>query len=649
LLKLSFAGVYIKQLVVSAILLLCLLKGQAKEGRLVKALPGAYSHIYVDPYNEKDPSQIIHAVFDDRKFDILEVDEHFLKISYYDPVDKKTFIGYIEKEVVSESDITKSMGTMTTTPSTADYNNLLEFQEDLKAVASPPHNATIKLGREAYIFDDPVTEPNLVSALLFGDRKFRVVADAGKYVQVEHRTDNGRFIRGYVLKNEVSESFVTKELPRAPIYIEKKLTLLDVYPGHSSPEVSTGVVFELEPRKDRVSLPYKTRGGQELNLNLNRRNYFLYVEKVDGDKVTATITDELGTPIGFSSGDNTVGVIMSRKDLSGFPIEKRVSLNEVVELANKTFTEAKNITSSGEGMCGFTKRKEGFTKTYEEIKCTLQDAGVYDKVGERNLQFLEATLHQKISDYNMDNKALRAHFYAQVLHETGGLSSLIEKANFGCYRDAMEEDPYSDQACLEYKSCADNDEDYFDNKYSASKNRYKARFRGRGILQTTHCAGYLNFLAHYHAKKKKLEGSSNPHLDDILKKHDQIFKPIPNSFCSESETRDIINNFKNRYKLDIDPDGLMSVNNGRENFNTIATPCENAKVGEMTSKDFLVGTSVFYWSTKCIPKYKREITGKKVPVNSNSAIDAMTKCVNGGLTHFKERRKLFRSAEKCMQ
>ena len=108
----------------------------------------------------------------------------------------------------------------------------------------------------------------------------------------------------------------------------------------------------------------------------------------------------------------------------------------------------------------------------------------------RTLNFVMGRLAEKLAYYGITSDVQKSHFLGQLLHETGGFTSTIERngrkshwKKLGRNRDRGQ--PNWD--CQKYAEAIKSDTNYYNHEYSTSKRLYRAAFRGRGLIQLTGC------------------------------------------------------------------------------------------------------------------------------------------------------------------
>ena len=181
------------------------------------------------------------------------------------------------------------------------------------------------------------------------------------------------------------------------------------------------------------------------------------------------------------------------------------------------------------------------------------------------------------------------------------------------------------------------EKNHFNNEYSSSKNKYKAAFRGRGLIQLTGCPNYTDYFYHRAALKASLKGrqvdaaSGNVlrqiDLDGDRRKGITYSKRISETmFCSEDDLDSLADEIREDYTLE--PTTFAS--NFEHTANALALPCleggastsvisehragwskggngaewiERVKVEAISfigSREFLVDSSLWFWRRHCV-------------------------------------------------
>ena len=244
----------------------------------------------------------------------------------------------------------------------------------------------------------------------------------------------------------------------------------------------------------------------------------------------------------------------------------------------------------------------------------------------RTLNFMSRKLAKNFHTYGLSSDREKAHFLAQIVHETAGLSSTIENRSRTSAWKKVLNDTSPQWACNNYLDAIEKDKYFFDNHYKHSKNRYKSTFRGRGLVQLTGCNNYLQFFYHKAAVKagrmdlayKKVTFYHQGDWDD---------EKIDFFYCSADTLRQVSQQFE-RDGLTLEPSSL--VNDFENTVNQLALPCKERGVPPMSSQEFLVDSSLWYWKKNCKKDYE-----KSIHLSPAKSVAQITQCVHGRVSAYK--------------
>ena len=261
----------------------------------------------------------------------------------------------------------------------------------------------------------------------------------------------------------------------------------------------------------------------------------------------------------------------------------------------------------------------------------------------RLLQFITPGLKQKFRLYQVDSPTQQAHLLAQMMYESVGFVATVEgRLAKAPWRDVLNSSGEEDSCSEKYATAIKSDKLHL-NKYNyRSKRTYKATYRGRGLIQLTHCYNYVAFFRHKAALRKLLE----PDLSASERKKFRAIsqdskylqresfcqaigaKPSCNtSFCSPGQLKNVAAYLKKKEGLEIKPPEL--VDDFEATIDILAAPCHASQVSAMTSREFIIDSSLWYWQ-RCQKKYPSYINQ-----DSDKAVRYLSKCVHGNRGYLK--------------
>lgn len=280
----------------------------------------------------------------------------------------------------------------------------------------------------------------------------------------------------------------------------------------------------------------------------------------------------------------------------------------------------------------------------------------------RTVDFMSNRVADNFISYNMTNKTEQAHVLANLIHESAGLTTSVENLPRSERWRATRRgtSPTWDKEL--YETAIDGDNEFFDNRYVHSRDKYKAKFRGRGLVQMTGCTNYLSFLLSYSAKQAGNEELANRSVESFhYKDRAGRLRKVSGMHCNDQMWKSAIEQIQEDYGVPIVPPEF--INNFEETANKLSVPNPDVKIDPMSSQDFVVDSAFHFWK-RCRRNYPEAIVGEE-----NADIADSVACVHGAPAAYRKkenqtcpyngnywihqsfcsRKKLFVASQECLK
>ncbi|MBY0315261.1 MAG: hypothetical protein K2Q26_07065 [Bdellovibrionales bacterium] len=305
------------------------------------------------------------------------------------------------------------------------------------------------------------------------------------------------------------------------------------------------------------------------------------------------------------------------------------------------------------------------SRALNEIRCIQQRDSRPMRADRRNLatlhaQALSPSIQRAFNSYGFSVEE-RRHFYAQMMKETGALTSLSETQRFQERSTATDTSQLGMETLL--KTTADDHRDFRGGASNARHSSQFGDFRGRGLIQITGCDNFLSIL---HYLNLKYSGAETEWQNAWYASHRQEDRSKQiGRVCNgdnQHNLREVMRRYQERYNMDLDLYGAISdprrfamlggefQQSPRHHRNDRSGhPCVNQRGSRcISSEDFLVDASMAFWRGRFPGGIYRRCRGER---NSEQTLRCITKIVTGAEnpTEITERLKWYRIAEACVR